>query len=155
LLAAVIGLSAIIARSAMAFNVVKYLGAAYLVYLGLKALISKKNSFNIKKINEDVGYKKIFLQGALTNILNPKVALFFLAFLPQFINVSGSNPQLQILVLGGWFNFSGTIVNVVVALLFGKLGVWLSKSSFIKWQQKITGTILIALGIKVAFTSRN
>lgn len=69
--------------------------------------------------------------------------------------MSGSNPQLQILVLGGWFNFSGTIVNVVVALLFGKLGVWLSKSSFIKWQQKITGTILIALGIKVAFTSRN
>ncbi len=155
LLAAVIGLSAIIARSAMAFNVIKYLGAAYLVYLGLKALLSKKNSFNIKKINEDVGYKKIFLEGPLTNILNPKVALFFLAFLPQFINVSGSNPQLQILLLGGWFNFSGTIVNVVVALLFGKLGVWLSKSSFIKWQQKITGTILIALGIKVAFTSQN
>jgi threonine/homoserine/homoserine lactone efflux protein len=155
LFGAVIGLSAIIAQSAIAFNVIKYLGAAYLVFLGLKAIISKRNSFNIGSKFEVAGYKKIFVPGAVTNILNPKVALFFLAFLPQFIDVSKSHPQLQILLLGSWFNFSGTIVNIVVALLFGKLGVWSTKSLFVKWQQKITGTILIALGIKVAITSRN
>ena len=152
LLAAAAGLSAIITQSAFAFNLIKYLGAAYLVYLGAKSFFSKSNSFKPIKTDEPLHYKNIFLQGALTNVLNPKVALFFLAFLPQFINPANPHPQLQILVLGFWFDFSGTVVNVVVALLFGRLGNWFVNSSFIKWQQKITGTILIALGIKVAFS---
>lgn len=152
LTAAVVGLSAIIAQSATAFSVVKYVGAAYLIYLGIKAFVSKSNAFNVNKAGQLYTYKKIFLQGALTNVLNPKVALFFLAFLPQFIDLSNPHPQLQILALGSWFNFSGTVVNVLVALLFGRLGNWFVNSAFMKWQQKITGTILIALGIKVAFT---
>jgi threonine/homoserine/homoserine lactone efflux protein len=155
LAAAVIGLSALIAQSAFAFNIIKYVGAAYLIYLGIKAFFSKANSFNVKPHGKAYSYRKIFLQGALTNVLNPKVALFFLAFLPQFIDLSNPLPQLQILTLGAWFNFSGTVVNVLVALLFGRLGNWFNNSAVMKWQQKITGTVLIALGIKVAFTSRN
>jgi len=88
-------------------------------------------------------------------VLNPKVALFFLAFLPQFIHPEKGNAALQILLLGLWFNFSGTIVNIIVATLFGKLGNWLAdKQAFIKWQNKITGLLLVGLGIKVALSSR-
>lgn len=155
LAAAVVGLSAIIAQSAMAFNIVKYVGAGYLIYLGVKALSTKTNALKVKQSDELTTYKKLFFQGVITNILNPKVALFFLAFLPQFIDLSQPKPEFQILLFGSWFNFSGTVVNVIVALLFGKLGSLLNSSSFIKWQEKITGTILIALGIKVALSSRN
>src|SRR4051812_41405106 len=94
--AAVVGLSALIARSAVAFDMIKYAGALYLIYLGIKSVLKKKRSFSITKV-EQLSYRKIFWQGALTNVLNPKVALFFLAFLPQFINVNKDNASLQIL----------------------------------------------------------
>ncbi|PWT94709.1 MAG: LysE family translocator [Bacteroidetes bacterium] len=155
--AAFVGLSAIIAKSAIAFDIIKYLGAAYLVFLGIKSILKK--SSNIFKGTDEIkkeSYWLIFRQGAVTNILNPKVALFFLAFFPQFINLKSGHPQNQILLLGTWFNFSGLVVNAAVAILFGKLGNWLSKSpTFIKWQEKITGLVLLALGIKVAISSRN
>src|SRR5687768_15666096 len=87
ILAAVVGLSAIIAQSAVAFSIIKYLGAAYLIYLGLRALLNRKPSaFAMNKVDKQP-LPKIFWQGVLTNILNPKVALFFLAFLPQFIDM--------------------------------------------------------------------
>ena len=95
ILAAVIGLSAIIAQSAIAFDIIKYAGATYLIYLGLKSLFSKKKKFTINKL-EEISYNKIFWQGAITNVLNPKVALFFLAFLPQFIDINSGNTSLQI-----------------------------------------------------------
>ena len=155
ILAAVVGLSAVIAQSALAFDIIKYLGATYLVYLGIKSVVSKKHSITITKNLKPLSYTKIFWQGAVTNVLNPKVALFFLAFLPQFINVYKDNASMQILFLGIWFDVVGTIVNVLVALLFGKIGAWLSKSPvFIQWQERITGIILIGLGIKVALSSK-
>lgn len=155
ILAAVLGLSALIAQSATAFDIIKYVGAAYLVYLGVKSLLSKKHSIKIDESRQNLSYKKIFWQGFITNVLNPKVALFFLAFLPQFINIHKGIASLQILFLGTWFDFVGTIVNVLVALLFGKVGVLLSTSpKFVQWQERITGTVLIALGIKVALSSK-
>jgi threonine/homoserine/homoserine lactone efflux protein len=155
LLAAVIGLSALIAGSAIAFDIIKYAGAAYLIYLGIKAFVSRQNDFNVDSKPEKSSLAKLFWQGVFTNILNPKVALFFLAFLPQFIHPEKGNAGLQILLLGLWFNFSGTIVNSMVAVLFGKLGNWFAnKQGFIKWQNKITGLLLVALGIKVALSSR-
>ena len=154
ILAAVVGISALIAQSALAFDIIKYIGAAYLIYLGSKAVLSKKTSLHLKQDLPKLSYKKIFLQGAFTNILNPKVALFFLAFLPQFINPS-QNASLQILFLGIWFDVGGTLVNILVAVLFGKIGAFLSRSpGFVLWQERITGTLLIALGIKVALTSK-
>jgi threonine/homoserine/homoserine lactone efflux protein len=155
LLAAVIGLSAVIANSATAFAIIKYAGAAYLIYLGVRSILSKENKFSIDEKVEKKSLSKLFWQGVLTNVLNPKVALFFLAFLPQFIHPEKGNASLQILLLGLWFNFSGTIVNCIVGLLFGRLGNWLAdKQAFIKWQNKITGLLLIGLGVKVALSSR-
>jgi len=154
MIAAVIGLSALIAQSAVAFDIIKYAGAAYLIYLGIRSIINKTNSFNLPKNIERQSLWKIFWQGVITNVLNPKVALFFLAFLPQFIDPSKGNTYLQILLLGSWFNISGTVVNIVVAILFGKLGAWLQGSSwFVKWQGKLTGLILIGFGLKVALSS--
>ena len=154
--AAVVGLSAIIAKSAIAFDVIKYLGAAYLIYLGVKSILKKtSNAFKAAGEIKKESHWKIFRQGAITNVLNPKVTLFFLAFLPQFINLKSGQPQNQILLLGTWFNFSGLVVNATVAILFRKLGNWLGKSqAFIKWKEKITGMVLLALGIKVALSSR-
>ncbi len=155
LAAAIVGLSAIIASSAIAFSIIKYAGAAYLIYLGIVSFFGKQNAFNPDKKIPHQSLKKIFWQGAITNVLNPKVALFFLAFLPQFVHTGNGNTQLQILFLGAWFNVSGTIVNMLVALLFGKMGNWLAKREwFIKWQNKITGLLLFVLGIKVALSSR-
>jgi len=154
--AAMVGLSAIIARSAVAFDIIKYIGAAYLIYLGSRSILSRKHKLEIDTSIKKVSRRRIFWQGVLTNVLNPKVALFFLAFLPQFINVAYGNTSMQILFLGTWFNAGGTLVNIVVSLLFGKVGQWLTQSpTFIQWQERIAGTILIALGIKVAISSRN
>jgi len=155
ILAAVIGLSALIAQSALAFDIIKYLGAGYLVYLGIKSVVSKKHSIHIERNLKPLSYNKIFWQGVITNVLNPKVALFFLAFLPQFISVHEGNTSWQILFLGIWFDAVGTIVNVLVALLFGRIGSWLSKSPrIVQWQERITGMLLIGLGIKVALSSK-
>ncbi|HLK28608.1 MAG TPA: LysE family translocator [Puia sp.] len=155
MIAAVAGLSAIIAKSALAFSIIKYVGAAYLIYLGVQSILDKSKELQINSSIQKKSLNKIFWQAVVTNVLNPKVALFFLAFLPQFINVKSGNTTAQILFLGMWFNIGGTLVNIIVALLFGKIGQWLSKSAnFVQWQKRITGGILIALGIKVALSSR-
>jgi threonine/homoserine/homoserine lactone efflux protein len=155
ILLAVVGLSAIIAKSAIAFEIIKYVGAGYLIFLGVKALAAKETKLDIKEANKPLSLNKIFWQGVLTNVLNPKVALFFLAFLPQFISIDGVNTSWQILFLGSWFNVQGTLINITIALLFGKIGKWLSNSPrFILFQQRITGIVLVALGIKVALTSK-
>jgi threonine/homoserine/homoserine lactone efflux protein len=155
IIAAVVGLSTLISQSAIAFNIIKYAGAAYLIYLGIRTLMSRKKDFHINQPVTKQSYSKLLWQGALTNVLNPKVALFFLAFLPQFIDMKGAGVHWQILLLGSWFNAGGTLVNIVVALLFGKIGHWLNNSPrFVLWQERITGIILIGLGIKVALGSR-
>jgi len=152
---AVFGVSALIANSALAFSIIKYTGAAYLLYLGIKALLSKESVIEIKSDLNKISYSKMFWQGVVTNALNPKVAMFFLAFLPQFVDVHHGNTAMQFLFLGVWFDVSGTLVNILVAVLFGKIGAWLSKSAkFVKWQYRLTGSLLIALGIKVAMSSR-
>lgn len=155
IIAAVVGLSALLAQSALAFYMIKYAGAAYLVYLGLRAFFNKKQSIAVDRNLQSLSYTKIFWQGVVTNILNPKVALFFLAFLPQFVDIRQGNTWLQILFLGAWFDVVGTLVNVLVALLFGKIGSWLSGSpGFVRWQERITGIVLIGLGIKLALSSK-
>ena len=156
ILAAVFGLSAVIAKSALAFDIIKYIGAAYLIYLGIRGIMSRKKSLHVNAAVNHLSYRRLFWQGAFTNVLNPKVALFFLAFLPQFISINDvANPSLQILFLGTWFNVGGTLVNIMVAMLFGKASEWLSRSAkIIQWQERITGIILIGLGIKVVLSSR-
>lgn len=155
--AAAAGLSAVLARSAMAFDLIKYIGAGYLVYLGAKALLNRRpTALNMAGKEQPATGRRIFLQGVMTNVLNPKVALFFLAFLPQFVDVGDQHAPVAILLLGVWFDIGGTMVNVLVALLFGRIGEWLKRNPhWLKIQEKVTGLVLIGLGIRVAITSKN
>ena len=152
--ASILGLSSIIAQSALLFDIIKYAGAVYLVYLGVRAIISKPAEYKLKD-SGDTDNRKVLMQGIITNILNPKVALFFLAFLPQFVNIKAGNVPLQLTLLGVWFNFSGTVVNILVAVTLGKMGNWLlNYPAFWKWQSKFTGGVLCALGLRLALASR-
>lgn len=152
--AAVFGLSVIIAKSTTAFSVIKFAGAGYLIYLGIKALLSKTNTGNIHEVSP-VNYLSLYQQGILTNVLNPKVAIFFISFLPQFVDPAASSVKLQLLSLGLWFNIQGTLVLILYAFILGAAKNFFRQNQKV-WQvqQKITGGILIALGIKVALTGR-
>jgi threonine/homoserine/homoserine lactone efflux protein len=153
ILAAALGLSVIIMQSAWAFEIIKYTGAAYLIYLGIKSLIYR-STFDLHSKHSRERLFKIFIQGAYTNIFNPKVAMFFLAFLPQFIAPS-VDVTIQTLLLGFWFNFSGLIINMLVALLFGKSGNYFKRFTKFKFiQEKITGSVLIYLGCRLAFMKK-
>lgn len=155
ILAAVLGLSIIISRYAYLFQLIKYAGAAYLIYLGVKALLSKQAIETKKEKPAKAGYLSLFKQGALTNALNPKVAIFFLSFLPQFINPSSPVFKLQLFTLGLWFALQGTLVLIIVACVLGKTKDFFSKKPKVwRIQEKITGFILIGLGIKIALTSK-
>jgi len=150
--AATIGLSALIFKSALAFSIIKYLGACYLLYLGISFILQKNdNLFDEKAIHAGKSWRKIYYRGFITNALNPKVALFFLAFLPQFVVFSPSSysPATQMLILGLIFNCSSTLVNSLVACFFGKAKEWLSHNAFMmKLQRKISGAILVGLSVK-------
>ena len=155
ILAAVLGLSIIISKSAYLFQLIKYAGAAYLIYLGIKALLSKQAIDPKKEKTGKAGYLTLFKQGALTNALNPKVAIFFLSFLPQFINATSPVFKLQLLTLGLWFALQGTLVLIIVACILGKTKDFFSKNPKV-WmiQEKVTGFILIGLGIRIALVSK-
>ena len=153
--AAVFGLSIIIMKSAFLFELIKFIGAGYLIYLGIKALTTKSN-FNKNIITlPPINKWKLLKQGIITNALNPKVALFFLSFLPQFIQVSSPLYKVQLFTLGLWFDLQGTLVLIIVAWLIGKAGNFIKNNQkFWNIQEKITGIILIGLGIKVALASK-
>jgi threonine/homoserine/homoserine lactone efflux protein len=153
--AAVFGLSKIIQESVFLFSIIKYAGAAYLIFLGMRSFFRKnKTQSNIVKL-EPISYKKIYFQGMMTNVLNPKVAIFFLSFLPQFIDPQSTFLKEQIAFLGLWFDVQGTLILILVALVTGYFQVMLQKNkAFWNWQEKITGLILVALGIKMLFTRK-
>ena len=115
---AAVGLSALLMQSATAFQIVKYGGAAYLLYLAWKIWRSADSAAQIAQ-RQPASLVKVFFEGVVTNVLNPKVALFVIAFLPQFVDPGSGAVAGQILFLGGLFNLGGTIINVAVALLFG------------------------------------
>lgn len=153
-LLAAFGLSILITESPLIFNVIKYTGAIYLFYMGFKMLADKsKLKTELTQVNEKVNYFKIYRDGMLTNILNPKVALFFVAFLPQFINPALKNSIFPFLILGATFITTGTIWCLIVAIfsatIFSKLKNSPTLASYIN---KICGIALIGLGIKVAIT---
>jgi threonine/homoserine/homoserine lactone efflux protein len=155
-----IGLSSIIFKSALAFSIVKYAGACYLLYLGITSFTQKSSKVmqdTDGKVLNATSWKKVYAQGFLTNVLNPKVALFFLAFLPQFVSTSSNySIGMQLLLLGLIFNFSGTTVNLLVAYFFGSAKKWLAANPVaLKIQQKITGFILVGLGLRLAASGRS
>jgi threonine/homoserine/homoserine lactone efflux protein len=153
--AAVFGLSKIIEQSVLLFSIVKYAGAAYLIFLGVRSFLnSRKGKKEIEALPTLTG-RKIFLQGMLTNILNPKVAIFFLSFLPQFINPHSNHVKEQIAFLGLWFDVQGMATLMVVACAVGAFKNILQKNAtFWTWQEKITGLILFGLGVKMFFSKK-
>ncbi|WP_282165626.1 LysE family translocator [Cellulophaga baltica] len=153
---ATLGLSILLAKSAAAFEIVKYLGAAYLIFLGLKTIFKRADEkFELGNETQRVNYRKIYFSGVLTNILNPKVALFFLAFLPQFIDPEYVQSSLPFLILGFTFLLTGTIWCLILALFASKLSHRIRKNYKIKmWLDKVTGGIFVALGIKLALLKK-
>ncbi len=153
ILAAAFGIAALLRSSPIAFNMVRYAGAAYLVYLGIKMLVQRGN-LAAQQLKPD-SLAAIFRQGVITNVLNPKVALFFLAFLPQFVDARRGSVVWQILLLGLIFNVGGTVVNLGVAYAGGTLGELLRRNArFARLQQWFTGLVFIGLGARLAWQRR-
>ncbi len=153
--AAALGLSALLMSSAVAYDFVKYAGAAYLIYLGVRAMLDK-SQLQERSDLEPARLSNMFYQGLITNVLNPKVALFFLAFLPQFVKAENGSVAWQIIFLGLLFNVSGTLVNVGVALLGGRIGmVFRQRPAFARGQRWFSGGVFIALGVRLAFAKRS
>ena len=156
--AAALGLSAILLSSALAFNIVKYLGAAYLIYLGIRKLVERGEDHA-----QDVIYTqslwRIYSQGVIVNLLNPKVALFFFAFLPQFVDLSRGNPTTQILALGALFVGMAIITDSCYALLGSSIAQRLKAGrdrpgnlKFLKGHRYFSGLIYLGLGISTALS---
>ncbi|WP_018391851.1 LysE family translocator [Bacillus sp. 37MA] len=151
--AAVLGLSAIIVKSALLFSVFKYVGAVYLIYLGVKTLWSMKKKEEAASIAMNTKSQFVntscFKQGFLTNILNPKVAVFFLTFLPQFVD-SGSNTFLPFLIMGITYTVLTAVWFLLYIYLINQISVFMKKPKTQNIIEGITGTILIGFGIKLA-----
>jgi threonine/homoserine/homoserine lactone efflux protein len=153
-LGAALGLSALLLALPHAYDLVRWAGAAYLVVLGVRALRSKAGALEVKAL-APVSPRRVFLQGALTNVLNPKVALFFLAFLPQFADPSRGPLAPQLLLLGAIFAVNGTLFCVAFALFASRLGAWLrTRFGVTRLLDRITGGIFVALGLRLALLDR-
>jgi threonine/homoserine/homoserine lactone efflux protein len=147
--AAAIGLSALIVSSAVAFSVVKYAGAAYLVYLGVRRLLAREPAPEATAGDEPLA--RLFWQGSLVNVLNPKTALFFLAFLPQFIDPNGT-VWTQTVVLGLTFVALGFVSDGLYALAAGTIGRWIRERR--RALRYASGTIFVGLGVSAALAKR-
>ncbi|PFY14351.1 lysine transporter LysE [Bacillus toyonensis] len=157
-LAAVIGLSALIVKSALLFSIFKYVGALYLIYIGIKALLAVKNKEGVNtndvSINNDKEHTSCFRQGFLTNLLNPKIAVFFLIFLPQFLNPS-HNTFIQLLVMGLTYLVLTIIWFAFYIFLIDKISAFMKKPKTQRYIQGLTGIVLIGFGIKLALEKNN
>ena len=151
--AAAFGLSAILAASATAFTVVKIAGAAYLVYVGIALIRSRGITLNAAAAPAKCAtLRTIFVQGFWTNVLNPKVALFFLAFLPQFVDATASGQVFAFLFLGILFNLNGTLWNLFVAWSAARISRRLMRTNAVSmWFNRCVGMLFIYLGAKLAF----
>jgi threonine/homoserine/homoserine lactone efflux protein len=152
--AAAAGVAVLLRSVPQAYAVVRFVGAAYLVYLGIGLLRSARTGGPMAALPPDSD-GAILRQGVITNVLNPKVGFFFLAFLPQFVDPTRGSAALQILGLGAWFIFSGTLVNVVVAWLAGSVRAVLQSGSGRAWFQRVSGLVLVALGVRLALARSN
>ncbi|MCP2345692.1 LysE family translocator [Nonomuraea roseoviolacea] len=148
--AAAAGLSYLITRSATLFGIVKWAGVAYLVYLGVRAFTSKEEAAG--RALRPQPLPKVFLEGVVVNVLNPKVTLFFLALLPQFVDQRAGSPALQIVVLGVTLLVFGLLSDIVYALTAGALGARLARRA--RTLRYVSGVVYLGMGVVTAFTGR-
>ncbi len=152
--AATIGITAIIYQSALAFTLVKYAGAAYLLYLAYKSFRQKVSSFNLNS-EDSLDYKSLYKKGVIMNVLNPKVSLFFLAFFPQFIHYENGNVSMQMLVYGILFLVQSLVIFMLISIFAGKVGYFLRKNkSLSKRINIIQGSLFTLIGLKIAFSQK-
>jgi threonine/homoserine/homoserine lactone efflux protein len=150
--AAAVGLAGLILASPVAFDLVRYAGAAYLVFIGVQTLRTPPISA-ATPATASADLRRIFAQGAITNILNPKVALFFIALLPQFVDPARGSVALQVVLLGSLVNVTGTIVNAGVGASAGTVGSYLARNPIVaRLQQWITGAIFLGLAFRLALS---
>jgi threonine/homoserine/homoserine lactone efflux protein len=154
--AAALGLSAVLAASATAFTILKIVGAAYLVYVGISLIRSSRFS---PLETPEVAFapatlRTVFVQGFLTNVLNPKVALFFLAFLPQFINSDAPSKPLAFLFLGAVFNLNGTLWNLLVAWSAARFTAGMERNKLAAWFMRCIGGLFVYLGLRLVFAKQ-
>ena len=148
---AALGIAALIRSSEFAFSLVRYAGAAYLVYLGIRTLMSR-GGFELNKDNSSIALWTVYKQSVIGNVLNPKVTLFFLSFLPQFINVNAGHVELQMVLLGVLFMLQTVLIFGAVAFFSGVIGDKLRTNSSVADRLNVfAGVIFIALGIRVAW----
>ena len=151
--AAALGLSALLMSSALAFQSVKYLGAAYLIYLGIRKFLARDNAQQTETVPPKQKLSAIFRQGVIVNLLNPKTALFFLAFLPQFVNVRRGSVGIQVLVLGTIFACMGFMTDSSWGLLAGTVANRLKANlRFARMQNYFSGGVYLGLGLATAFS---
>ena len=154
--AAAAGLSAVLAASATAFSIVKYLGAAYLIYLGVRQLLSRVVEANESALTAPPRLSRALVDGFVVNVLNPKTALFFLAFLPQFVTVTRGAVPVQIALLGLVFCALGLLTDGLYALMAGSAAHWLrARRGMALTRRWIPGTMYIGLGLATAFSGNN
>jgi threonine/homoserine/homoserine lactone efflux protein len=152
--AAAVGLTLILQTSAFAFLFVKFAGAVYLIYLGIKAW-RDKSTFQLPPSAALATSHALFWQGVLSNVLNPKIAIFFLAFLPQFVDYSSGQVTLQMVLLGLTFACFGLCFLLVVGYSSGTIGSWLTyRPQYRQFFQRLAGGMLVVLGIRLALTER-
>jgi threonine/homoserine/homoserine lactone efflux protein len=150
--AAAAGLSALLVRSSVAFNAVKYAGAAYLIFLGVRRLLGK-DDVEAPGPRPEKSLRRLFAQGVVINVLNPKTALFFFSFLPQFVDVDAGSVALQIATLGLVFILLATLSDGLYALAAGSAAGWLrGRRGFARGERYTTGSVLVGLGMLAAFS---
>lgn len=151
-LAASLGLSALLASSALGFAVVKYAGAGYLIYIGVRQILSRTDApaAPVELPRRSLG--RLYRDGFIVNLLNPKTALFFLAFLPQFVDPSRGAVAFQIAFLGLLFTLMGLTSDALYALVAGTAGRWVKNHGhYLRWKRYVTGGVFIGLGVTAAF----
>ncbi|WP_333826602.1 LysE family translocator [Pararhodobacter sp.] len=156
-IAAALGISAVVAASPVAFETLRYAGAAYLLYLGVQALRSWANHADTPSPHDapiEISLWDVFRRGLITNILNPKVVVFYLALLPQFVSVELGNIGLQIFLLGSIHNVIGVTFLVGVGLAAGKASGWVAQTGFGRWMDGIAGVFFIGLAMRLALTGK-
>ncbi len=157
-IAAGLGLSALLATSALAFQILKYAGATYLVWLGIKAWRSAGSdagTLPASQARTDVGLRTVYWRSVMTGVLNPKVAVFFLAFLPQFVKPGRGMVLLQFLILGVLLSMIGMCNSLTLAFAIGRFGKSLSASQrFARWRQRAVGALFVGLGVRLALQPR-
>src|ERR1700683_3807617 len=150
-LAATLGLSALLASSALAFAVIKYAGAGYLIYIGVRRILSRSETPAAQTELPRRSLARLYRDGFVVNLLNPKTAVFFLAFLPQFVDPSRGAVAFQIAFLGLLFTLMGLTSDGLYALVAGTAGRWVRRQSrYLDWERYVTGSVFIGLGLTAA-----